>query len=100
MSFDMCAPAICAWNFKGEQLVLFFNLVKQLLSFKVKRFIHVLGVVTGPILSLATGDMCSYHVPWILDVVSNDPDAGTPFAYVCCFCQLSICVGSHSICRS
>ena len=74
--------------------------MKQLLSFKVKLFIHAWGVVTGPILSLTTDDMCSYHVPWILEIVSNDLDAGTPFACVCCFCQLSVHVGSHCICRS
>ena len=35
MSFNLCVHAICAWFFKGEQLLLFCNLVKLLLSFKV-----------------------------------------------------------------
>ena len=53
------------------------NIVKWLLSFKRKQFIYVWSVMIGLILSITTDDMYSYHVPWILDLVSNDLDAGT-----------------------
>ena len=49
MSFDLCAQAICVWSFKGEQLLLFCNLVKQLLSFKVNGL--VMQVVLWLVLS-------------------------------------------------
>ena len=35
VSFDVWVHAICAWSFKGEQVLLFYNHVKQLLLFKV-----------------------------------------------------------------
>ena len=93
MSLDLYACAICVWSFKGEQLLLFLQSCEKAIVIQSTHFIHVLGVVTDPIISLTKDDICSYHVPWILDVVSNDLDAGTPFAHVCCFCCLSIHVG-------
>ena len=57
------------------------------------------GAMAGLILSITTDNKIHYHVLWILDVLSNDPQAGTPNDCVCCFCWLSVHVGSNSICR-
>ena len=57
VSFDVWVHAICALCFKGEQVLLVYNCVKQLLSFKVHLSIHVGVVISGPILSLTTDIM-------------------------------------------
>ena len=52
-------------------------------------------VAAGPNLSLTTDYMslsCSLDL-----VVSNETDAGNTFDCICCFCQLSVHVGSCSI---
>ena len=58
-------------------------------------------VATDPDLSLKVlpQTIHSYHIPWIL-IVSNDLDVGTALDHICCFCQLSVHVGSCSICRT
>ena len=38
-----------------------------------------------------------FCVPWILEVISNDPCAGTTNDCICCLHQLSVHVGTHSI---
>ena len=74
MSLDLLVCAICVCIFKGERV-------------NVHKWLSVLQQT-----------ICSYHVPCILGV-SKDPDAGTALDWNCCFCQLSICVGSHLVCR-
>ena len=54
VSFDAQACAICVLFFKGEQVLLFYNCVKQLLTFKVHLSIHAGVVTSGLILSLTT----------------------------------------------
>ena len=44
-------------------------------------------------------DYVHFWVPWILEVFTNDPCAGTTKDYICCLHQLSIHVGICSICR-
>ena len=57
------------------------------------------GFCNWPILSLTTNHG-AHHVPWIWVFVCNDLDSGTAFDGTWCFCQLSVCVGSHFIHRS
>ena len=74
--------------------------VKRLLSFQVSPSKLFRDVATGPNLSLTTDHMflsCSLDFGGIQQ---SDLDAGTALDWICCFCWLSICVGSCSICRS
>ena len=103
MSFDVVAHASCACV--SSKLKIFCSLsvildvhmldceIKWLLSFNCKSVISIRDAVTGEILSLTTNPGF-----WVL--LSNDPYLGTAFDCACCFCQLSIHVGSHFICRS
>ena len=52
VSFDVQACAICLLFFKVEHVLLMFNCVKQLLSFKVHLSIHAGVAISGLILSL------------------------------------------------
>ena len=78
-------PYVCA--FKGDctiQLCICGNKVAIVLQGKSIQLFRV--AATGPNLSLTTDHMC---LSCFLD-----------FDCVCCFCQLSICVGSSSLCRT
>ena len=70
MSFDALACAICELCFKGEQVLLFHNCGKWLLSFKVHLSIHAGVAISGPIISLTTDIMYISVFPgfwkWIL----------------------------------
>ena len=57
VSFDGQACAICAVFFKVEHVLLLYNCVKQLLSFKVHLSIHAGVAISGLILSLTTDIM-------------------------------------------
>ena len=57
VSFDVWACAICARSFKGEQVLLFYNCVKQPLPLKVHLSFSTWGATAGLILSLTTDNM-------------------------------------------
>ena len=100
VSFDVWACAICLLFFKVECMLLMSNCVKQLLSFKVHLSIHaeVCNIWSNP--KSYNRYYVNFCVPWILEVDSNDPHAGTTNDCICCLYWLSICVGTCSICRS
>ena len=54
VSFDVGVHVICVLFFKGEQVLLVYNSVKQILSFKVHLSIHAWVVISGLTLSLTT----------------------------------------------
>ena len=96
MSIDPLVHAICTCVFKGERVIVFkWSSVVHLVMCEVAFVIQSKSiklfrdVATGPNLSLITGPICAYHIPWIL-VISNDLDAGTAFDCICCFCQLAV----------
>ena len=104
-SIELLDHAICACFFKGESVIVVkwlsvvhmvvceVAIVLQSKSIKLFR-----DTATGPNLSLTTDHMCLLH---FLDfILSCDLDAGTTFDCMCCCCQLSIHVGSHSIHRT
>ena len=99
MSFDVQMCAICVLFFKAENVLLMSNCVKWLLSFKIYLSFHAGVVISGLILSLTTDIMYISvfpgfwkWIPMIYMELLND--------CICCLYQLSVCVGTHSICRS
>ena len=82
VSFDGQVHAIWVLYFKGEQVAI---------------------VIQNTLINSCWGcniwsDPKSYNrysvhfcIPWILEVDSNDPCAGTTYDYFCCFCQLCLC---------
>ena len=86
VSFDGLKCAICALFFKVEHVLLFYNCVKWLLSFRLHPSIHTGVVIFGPILSLTIRYYVHFCVPWILEVDSNDPHTGTTNDCICCLC--------------
>ena len=89
MSFDLWAHAFCACFFKGErcycsvidyQVVHMFLVVlcEVAIVLQDKSINFFRDAATDPILSLTT-TICAYHIPWIMEFVSNDLDAGNYF---------------------
>ena len=106
ISIDLLAHVICTCFFKGEKVIVFkWLLVVHMVVCEVpivlqSKFIKLFrDAAIGP-------NYKSYNRPYVLIsfpgilVVSNDLDTGTAFDCLCCFCQLSIHVGSHSIHRT
>ena len=77
MSFDVQAHAICVLFFKVEQVLLLSNCVKWLLMFKVHLSINaeVCNIWSNP--KSYNRYYVHFCIPWILEVDSNDPHAGT-----------------------
>ena len=101
MSFDGWVCAICVLFFKGEQVLLFYNCVKWLLPSRAHQSINSCwgcNIWSNP--KSYNRYYVHFCVPWILEVDSNDPHAGTTNDCICCFSWLSICVGTWSICKS
>ena len=77
VSFDAQVHAICVLFFKGEHVLLKFNCVKQLLSFKGHLSTHaeVCDIWSDP--KSYNKYYVHFCVPQILEVESNDLHAGT-----------------------
>ena len=80
-------------------MLLMSNGVKWLLSFKVhlSNYAEVCDIWSDP--KPYNRYYVHFCVPWILEVDSNHPHAGTTNYCICCLHQLSFNVGTHSICR-
>ena len=99
VSFDGQAHAICVLFFKEEQVLWCYEGAKCLLSFNGTSIKQSAGYCMW--CDPKSYNRCYVHfsVPWIFEVIANDPCAGTTNDCLCCLYQLSIHVGICSICR-
>ena len=99
VSFDGQVCAICVLFFKVEHVLLLYNCLKQLLSFKVHLSIHAGVAISGLILSFTTDIIYISVFPgiwkWILMICMQELLMTASAASVD-----SVHVGTHSICRS
>ena len=93
VSFDGQACAIWVLYFKGDQVLLLWSGYCHLKS--------SLNSCWGCHIWSKSYNRYYVHfgVPWIFKVDSYHPYTGTTNDYFCCFCQLSVHVGTCSICR-
>ena len=98
MMIQYCYMGTCP--FEVEHILLMSNFVKWLLPFKVHLSTHTEVCDIWPDPMPYNRYYVHFCVPWILEVDSKDPHAGTTNDCICCLCQLSIHVGTLSICRS
>ena len=99
MSFDVWACAICTWSFKGEQVLLFYNMCSGYCHSRyIYESIHR-GATAGLILSLTTDNMYIIVFPafgmWYPMICMQELLMTASAASVD-----SIHVGSHCRCRS
>ena len=99
VSFDRQAHAICVLFFKEEQVLWCYEGVKWLLLFNCTSIKQYVGYCMWCDPKSYSRFYVHFCVPWILEVFTNDHCAGTINDHICHLYQLSICVGTHSICR-
>ena len=98
MSFDGGhVPSVYCAS-KGMVTVMLWD-VNQLMSFKGFLNHQSLGYCMWCKCKSYNRGYVQFCVPWILEVFTNDPCAGTTNDCICCLHQLSIHVGIHCICR-
>ena len=97
VSFNGQVCAICALFFKVEHVLLLYNCVAIVIQSTSINSCWGCDIWSDP----KSYNWYNVHicVPWVLEVDYNDPRAGTNDDCICCFCQLSICVGTCSIHR-
>ena len=84
MSFDGLACAICALFFKEEQVLKCYEGVKWLLSFNGTSMKQSVGYCMWCDPKSYNRYYVHFCVPQVLEVVANDPCAGTTNDCICC----------------